>query len=106
MKHRLCAVSCNYTCLIACAVRHVFPEQYGSGQEGLAGRSFITRRILTCERLFQLVSQRGYLLIQAPSQSGKTSMLQLLLEWARREHPSLNVAYINLFTCGQQLPDR
>ena len=42
------------------------------------------------------MSARGYLLIQAPSQSGKTSMLQLLLEWARREHPSLDVTYINL----------
>ena len=46
------------------------------------------------------MSQRGYLLIQAPSQSGKTSMLQLLLEWAGREHPSLDVAYINLSLVG------
>lgn len=70
--------------------------QYGSGREGLGGRSFTTRRIHTCERLFQLVSARGYLLIQAPPQSGKTSTLQLLVEWARREYPNLDVAYINL----------
>ena len=46
------------------------------------------------------MSTRGYLLIQAPPQSGKTSTLQLLLEWARREHPSLDVAYINLSLAG------
>ena len=46
------------------------------------------------------MSTRGYFLIQAPPQSGKTSMLQLLLEWARREHPSLDVTYINLSLVG------
>ena len=38
----------------------------------------------------------GYLLIRAPPQSGKTSTLQLLLEWASRMHPSLDHVYINL----------
>ena len=42
------------------------------------------------------MSKRGYLLIQAPPQSGKTSILQLLMEWAGREHPSLDHVYINL----------
>ena len=94
--HRLCADSCTNRCLVACAVRRAFPVQYGSGREGLAGRSYTTRRIHTCERLYQLVADRGYLLIKAPPQSGKTSTLQLLSEWASREHPSLDVVYINL----------
>ena len=42
------------------------------------------------------MGKRGYLLIRAPPQSGKTSTLQLLLEWAGRVHPSLDIAYINL----------
>ena len=69
---------------------------YGSGREGLAGRNFTTRRTHTCEKLFQLVAKQGYLVIQAPPQSGKTSTLQLLMEWAGMQYPSLNLAYINL----------
>ena len=46
------------------------------------------------------MGRRGYLLIRAPPQSGKTSTLQLLMEWAGREHPSLDVAYINLSLVG------
>ena len=94
--HRLCADSRTNRCLVACAVRRAFHVQYGSGREGLAGRSYTTRRIHTCERLFQLVDDRGCLLIKAPPQSGKTSTLQLLDEWASREHPGLDVVYINL----------
>ena len=93
---RLCADSRTNRCLVACAVRRAFPVQYGSGREGLAGRSYTTRRIHTCERLYQLVADRGCLLIKAPPQSGKTSTLQLLDEWASREHPGLDVVYINL----------
>ena len=96
LGHRLCADSSTNRCLVACAVRRAFHVQYGSGREGLAGRSYTTRRIHTCERLYQLVDDRGYLLIKAPPQSGKTSTLQLLSEWASREHPSLDIVYINL----------
>ena len=96
----LCAQLCTDRCLVACAGRSIFSVQYGSGREGLGGRSFTTRRTHTCERLFQLVSRRGYLLIQTPPQSGKSSTLQLLLEWARREHPSLEFTYINLSLVG------
>ena len=77
-------------------MRRAFHVQYGSGREGLAGRNYTTRRIHTCERLYQLVDDRGCLLIKAPPQSGKTSTLQLLDEWASREHPGLDVVYINL----------
>ena len=76
--------------------------QYGSGREGLAGRNFTTRRTQTCEKLFQLVAERGYLVIQAPPQSGKTSTLQLLMERAGRQYPSLKLAYINLSLEGSR----
>jgi hypothetical protein len=66
------------------------------GREGLFGGQYTTERTHTCERLYQLVKDRGYLLIKAPPQSGKTSTLQLLSNWAIREHPSLKVVYINL----------
>ena len=46
------------------------------------------------------MSQQGYLLITAPPQSSKTSTLQLLMEWAGRVHPSLDVTYINLSLVG------
>ena len=79
--------------------------QYGSGREGLSGRAFKTKRVATCEELYQLVGDRGYLLIKAPPQSGKTSILQLLMEWASKEHPGLRVVYINLadYMTGFQL---
>ncbi|KAK9818173.1 hypothetical protein WJX72_008225 [[Myrmecia] bisecta] len=77
-------------------VRRAFPAQYGTGREGLSGRGYTTRRTATCGRLYQLVGDRGYLLIKAPPQSGKTSTLQLLMDWASREHPGLHVVYINL----------
>ena len=69
---------------------------YGMGREGLFGRQYTTERNHTCEKLYQLVKHRGYLLIKAPPQSGKTSTLQLLSHWAIREHPGLKVVYINL----------
>lgn len=77
-------------------MRRAFPVQYGTGREGLSGRGYKTRRVATCEKLYQLVGDRGYLLIKAPPQSGKTSTLQLLMDWASKEHPGLRVVYINL----------
>lgn len=77
-------------------MQHIFPAEYGSGREGLSGRDYQTKRIDTCRRLYQLVGNHGYLLIKAPPQSGKTSTLQLLFEWAKSEHPNLEVVYINL----------
>ena len=85
--------------------RRPFPVQYGSGREGLSGRGYTTRRVATCEKLYQLVGDRGYLLIKAPPQSGKTSIVQLLMEWASKEHPGQRVVYINLadYMTGFQL---
>ena len=77
-------------------VQRALPAQHDSGREGLAGRDYKTKRIDTCRRLFQLVADRGYLLIKATPQSGKTSTLQLLSEWAKSKCPFLNVVYINL----------
>ncbi|EIE18315.1 hypothetical protein COCSUDRAFT_68290 [Coccomyxa subellipsoidea C-169] len=77
-------------------VRRSFPVEYGSGREGLHGRNYQTRRVATCEKLYQLVGDRGYLLIKAPPQSGKTSTLQLLMNWASKKDPYLRVVYINL----------
>ena len=78
------------------AVKRSFPAQYGSSREGLAGRGYTTRRTATCEKLYELVGERGYLLIKAPPQSGKTSILQLVMDWASRERPHLRLVYINL----------
>ena len=55
-----------------------------------------------------MIGTLGYLLIEPPPpHSGKTSTLQLLSEWAAREHPRLDVVYINLSLEGSsfQLDD-
>ncbi len=66
------------------------------GNDGIASRNFTTRRTQTCRKLYQGVAELGYLLIKAPPQGSKTSMLRLLSEWVAKEHPSVNVLYINL----------
>ena len=95
--------ACPYSCHVACAAEEQFLAPYGMGREGLFGRQYTTERNHTCEKLYQLVKHRGYLLIKAPPQSGKTSTLQLLSHWAIREHPGLKVVYINLSHEGERL---
>ena len=46
--------------------------------EGIAGRPYHIKRMATCLRLLQLLEDYKVLVIKAPPQSGKTSMLQLL----------------------------
>ena len=50
----------------------------GNRSEGVWGRRYMTKRAATCSKVIDLAEHHGVILIKAPPQSGKTSLLQLL----------------------------
>ena len=57
----------------------------GAGLEGLNGRAFRSERSETVHGVWMMAKQIGFALIKAPPQSGKTSLLQLVLNHAEAE---------------------
>lgn len=72
--------------------------QFGSGHEGLRGRAYTTLRSQTVRALWQLVRHRGYIILRAPPESGKTSLLQLLGAHAATQ--GVDVVQINCSQIG------
>jgi predicted AAA+ superfamily ATPase len=56
----------------------LFSEEWGSGREGLAGVRYRTDRKPTVPVLLALLSVRGWIMVKAPPQCVKTTILQLL----------------------------
>lgn len=73
--------------------------QFGSGHEGLRGRTYGTERTQTVEALWQLVRDRGYIILRAPPESGKTSLLQLLGAYAHSKE--VKAVHINCSQLGE-----
>ena len=55
--------------------------------------TLVTRREQSCERLFNVMSKTGVVLIKAPPCTGKTSQLQLLKLWLKARR--LEVVHIS-----------
>lgn len=56
----------------------LYSQQFGHPSEGINGRktTYMTRRTSLCQAIYNLLDARGYVLIKAPPQSGKTAILQ------------------------------
>ena len=68
--------------------------------EGVMGRpragTYHTLRADSCARLFHIAQECGCVLIKAPPYTGKTSQLQLLMQWLQTE--SVCVAFVTFLT--------
>lgn len=60
-------------------------SRMGAGLEGLNGRAYRSQRFETVRGVWDLAKGNGFALIKAPPQSGKTSLLQLVLNHAEAE---------------------
>ena len=69
---------------------------FGSGHEGPRGRTYATKRTQSVEAFWHLVLQCGYIILRAPLESGKTSLLQLLGAYAH----SIGVPVVHI-NCSQ-----
>ncbi|KAG5184448.1 hypothetical protein JKP88DRAFT_255470 [Tribonema minus] len=63
--------------LQGCGHSAVLDDFPGTGREGVMGRNYISNRQATCEKLEALMNKKGFLIVTAPPDSGKTSLLQL-----------------------------
>eukprot|EP00898_Chlorokybus_atmophyticus_P002405 jgi/Chlat1/3165/Chrsp22S03404 len=77
---------------------HAFSVEFGEGSrsEGIKRVLYVTRRKTLCNRLWQLVAKLGLVIIKAPPQSGKTSLLQLVKEAA--DALNMRCFFISLLT--------
>ena len=68
--------------------------------EGVMGRlragTYHTLRADSCARLFHIVQECGCVLIKAPPCAGKTSQLQLLMQWLKTKY--ICVAFVTFLT--------
>ncbi|KAG5183716.1 hypothetical protein JKP88DRAFT_262945 [Tribonema minus] len=60
-------------------------EYFGLGREGVKGRAYITKRELTCQKLLRQLKKVGFMMVKAPPESGKTSLLQLFGRYLTQE---------------------
>ncbi|KAG5190094.1 hypothetical protein JKP88DRAFT_299741 [Tribonema minus] len=53
------------------------PPATGTRLDGIRGRPYLVDRRDTCKRLMDMADRTGYVIVRAPHQTGKTSLLQL-----------------------------
>lgn len=86
------------TVLNLCLPTGAHSQQFGRPTEGVNGRrtTYMTQRTSLCDAIYNLLNTRGYVLINAPPQSGKTSILQLYADYIAKRGGACN--YINAAT--------
>jgi hypothetical protein len=67
----------------------------GSPLEGIHGRPITISREAMCERLWAQTNKVGFVIIKAPPQSGKTSLLQLFKQYVENLPQDIKVYFFN-----------